>query len=37
MYYFLWFIGIIAAVMLSAVTGLWVENHSGDKESDNNQ
>ncbi|MCX8711105.1 cytochrome bd oxidase small subunit, CydX/CbdX family [Gilliamella sp. B3464] len=35
MYYVLWFVGIIAACMLSAVTGLWVEHISSDKESNN--
>ncbi|WP_296208030.1 cytochrome bd oxidase small subunit, CydX/CbdX family [Gilliamella sp.] len=34
MYYVLWFIGIIAACMLSAITGLLVEKNS-EKESYN--
>ncbi|MWP60805.1 cytochrome bd oxidase small subunit, CydX/CbdX family [Gilliamella sp. Pas-s25] len=35
MYYVLWFIGLIAACMLSAVIGLWVERDSSEKESNN--
>ncbi|WP_143421846.1 cytochrome bd oxidase small subunit, CydX/CbdX family [Gilliamella mensalis] len=35
MYYVLWCIGLIAACMLSAVTGLWVERDSSEKESNN--
>lgn len=34
MYYILWFIGIIAACMLSAVTGLLVER-GNEKETNN--
>ncbi|WP_081296979.1 MULTISPECIES: cytochrome bd oxidase small subunit, CydX/CbdX family [unclassified Gilliamella] len=33
MYYILWCIGLIAACMLSVVTGLWVERDSSEKES----
>ncbi|MCX8578385.1 cytochrome bd-I oxidase subunit CydX [Gilliamella sp. B2717] len=36
MYYFLWFIGLIAACMLAVVTGLWVEQTNSEKESKNN-
>lgn len=35
MYYFLWFIGIIAATMLAVVTGLWIERTHSEKEPNN--
>ncbi|WP_141670384.1 cytochrome bd oxidase small subunit, CydX/CbdX family [Gilliamella sp. Choc6-1] len=35
MYYILWFIGLIAACMISVVSGLWIERISSEKETNN--